>query len=184
MQPITPPTDGDLLRLMKAGSEDAFGVLYERWSGSVYRFALHMSGDQHIAEEVTQDTFMTLVRRTELFDESRGSLVSWLLGIARNKTRRALGAALDDAALDESIDLASSADLLGDLTRRETVEAVRQAVVSLPAAYREVVVLCDLQEMDYRDAAAVLACPVGTVRSRLHRARTMLLAKLQMRCFA
>jgi len=74
--------------------------------------------------------------------------------------------------------------VLGDLTRRETIDAVRQAIVSLPAAYREVVVLCDLQEMDYRDAAATLDCPVGTVRSRLHRARTMLMAKLQSRCFA
>lgn len=184
MQPVTPPTDGDLIRLMVAGSEDAFGALYERWSPSVYRFALHMSGDQHIAEEVTQDTFMTLVRRTSLFDENRGSLVSWLLGIARNMTRRALGASADGAALDESTDLASATDVLGDLTRQETIEAVRQAVVSLPPAYREVIVLCDLQEMDYRDAAVALDCPVGTVRSRLHRARTMLLTKLQMRCFA
>jgi RNA polymerase sigma-70 factor, ECF subfamily len=184
MQPVTPPTDGDLVRLMMAGNEDAFGALYERWSPSVYRFALHMSGDQHMAEEVTQETFMALIRRPALFDETRGSLVSWLLGIARNKTRRALGVSGDEEALDESTDLAGPADVLSDLTRQETIDAVRQAVVSLPAAYREVVVLCDLQEMDYRDAALTLDCPVGTVRSRLHRARTMLMAKLQTRCFA
>jgi len=184
MQPVIPPTDGDLVRLIVAGSEDAFGVVYERWSPAVYRFALHMSGDQHIAEEVTQDAFMTLVRRPSLFDETRGSLVSWLLGIARNMTRRALGATGDEETLEEWTDLAGPADVLGDLTRRETIDAVRQAIVSLPAAYREVVVLCDLQEMDYRDAAATLDCPVGTVRSRLHRARTMLMAKLQSRCFA
>jgi RNA polymerase sigma-70 factor, ECF subfamily len=183
MQPVIPPTDSDLLRLMVAGSEDAFGALYERWSPSVYRFALHMSGDQHIAEEVTQDVFMTLIRRPFMFDETRGPLLSWLMGIARNLTRRALGASPDEEALDESTDLATPADVLSDLTRQETIDAVRQAVVSLPAAYREVVVLCDLQEMDYRDAALTLDCPVGTVRSRLHRARTMLMAKLQARCF-
>jgi len=182
MQPVKPPTDGDLVRLMMAGSEDAFGALYERWNPSVYRFALHMSGDQHIAEEVTQDTFMTLIRRPSMFDESRGALVAWLLGIARNMTRRALGAAPDEEGLDEGVELASPSDVLGDLTRREAIDAVRQAVVSLPATYREVVVLCDLQEMDYRDAAVALDCPVGTVRSRLHRARAMLMAKLQMRC--
>lgn len=189
MQPVTPPTDGDLVRLLMAGNEDAFGALYERWSPSVYRFALHMSGDQHIAEEVTQDTFMTLVRRPSMYDEARGSLIGWLLGIARNVTRRALGvsqggegACLD--ILDDSSELAAPADVLNDLTRQETIDAVRQAVVSLPAAYREVVVLCDLQEMDYRDAAAALDCPVGTVRSRLHRARAMLMVKLQTRCFA
>jgi RNA polymerase sigma-70 factor (ECF subfamily) len=182
MQPVTPPTDGDLIRLMMAGNEEAFGALYERWNSSVYRFALHMSGDQNIAEEVTQDTFVTFIRRPAMFDSTRGSLISWLLGIARNITRRALGAAGDEDALDESADVASPGDILHDLTRRETIDAVRQAVVSLPPAYREVVVLCDLQEMDYRDAASALECPVGTVRSRLHRARTMLMAKLQAMC--
>jgi RNA polymerase sigma factor (sigma-70 family) len=184
MQPVIPPTDGDLVRLVMAGNEDAFGALYERWSPSVYRFALHMSGDRHIAEEVTQDTFMTLIRKPSMFDETRGTLVSWLLGIARNMTRRALGASPDEEVLDETADLAAPSDVLNDLTRQETIDAVRQAVVSLPAAYREVVVLCDLQEMDYRDAAVALDCPVGTVRSRLHRARTMLMGKLQARCFA
>lgn len=160
-------------------------MLYERWSPSVYRFALHMSGDQHMAEEVTQDTFMTLVRQPSMFDETRGAMVSWLVGIARNLTRRALGASPDDECLDDSAtDCAATTDILGDLTRRETIEAVRQAVMSLPPVFREVVVLCDLQEMDYRDAAVALDCPVGTVRSRLHRARTMLVAKLQARCFA
>src|ERR1035438_3143040 len=94
-----PPADGDLVRLMMAGSEDAFGELYQRWSPSVYRFVLHMSGDQHIAEEVTQDVFMMLVRRPSMFDEARGALVSWLLGLARNITRLALGEAPDEASL-------------------------------------------------------------------------------------
>ena len=143
-----------------------------------------MSGDRHIAEEATQETFMALIRRPSLFDETRGSLVSWLLGIARNMTRKALGAASSDEALEDADEPSSAADVLQDLTRRETIDAVRQAVVSLPPVYREVVVLCDLQELDYRDAAEALDCPVGTVRSRLHRARTMLIAKLQTRCFA
>jgi RNA polymerase sigma-70 factor (ECF subfamily) len=182
MQPVIPPTDGALVRLMMAGGEDAFGALYERWSPSVYRFALHMSGDQHIAEEVTQDTFMALVRKPSMFDESRGSLVSWLLGIARNMTRRALGVSAGEDMLDESTDVASPSDVLNDLTRQETIDAVRQAVVSLPAAYREVIVLCDLEELDYAQAAVTLDCPVGTVRSRLHRARSMLMVKLQSRC--
>ena len=179
MATVLPQTDGALIRLMAAGSEDAFGILYERWSPAVFRFALHMTGDRHIAEEVTQDTFMILIRRPAMFDETRGTLIGWLLGIARNKTRRALGALPAEDELDESTDVAGDGDTLADLSRRQTIDAVRQAVGSLPAAYREVVVLCDLQEMDYRDAAAALECPVGTVRSRLHRARTMLMSKLQ-----
>ena len=70
---------------------------------------------------------------------------------------------------------------LGDLTRKETIEEVRRAVLSLPGHYREVVVLCDLHEMDYAEASSVLSCSVGTVRSRLHRARRLLLDKLKSR---
>src|SRR5207302_6049964 len=65
-----------------------------------------------------------------------------------------------------------------DLSRAETVDVVRAAIQSLPPAYREVVVLCELQEMDYADAAAVIGRPIGTVRSRLHRARALLASKL------
>ena len=63
-------------------------------------------------------------------------------------------------------------------TRREGIEALRRAVQALPRRYREVVVLCDLEELDYAEAAVVLGCPIGTVRSRMHRARALLLEKL------
>jgi len=69
-------------------------------------------------------------------------------------------------------------DPLLDLTRREGIDTLRRAVQALPRRYREVVVLCDLEEVDYADAAAALGCPIGTVRSRLHRARGLLLEKL------
>jgi RNA polymerase sigma-70 factor, ECF subfamily len=68
---------------------------------------------------------------------------------------------------------------LDDLSRTETIESVRRAVLALPERYREVVVLCDLQEMSYLEAAEVLGCAVGTVRSRLHRARALLIEKMR-----
>jgi predicted DNA-binding protein (UPF0251 family) len=74
--------------------------------------------------------------------------------------------------------LAVEADALGDLTRAESIQALRDAVSSLPVRYREAVVVCDLEEMSYRDAAAALGCAVGTVRSRLHRGRALLAVKL------
>ena len=76
-------------------------------------------------------------------------------------------------------ELAVIDDPLLDLTRREGIDALRRAVQALPRRYREVVVLCDLEEVDYADAAVALGCPIGTVRSRLHRARGLLLEKLQ-----
>jgi len=81
----------------------------------------------------------------------------------------------DESALPE---LAVIDDPMVDLTRREGIDALRRAVQALPRRYREVVVLCDLEDVDYADAAVALGCPIGTVRSRLHRARGLLLDKL------
>lgn len=186
------PSDAELLRLMLAGDEEAFVELYGRRQGGVYRFAMQMCGSTSIAEDVTQEVFMALMQDGGNFDPSRGSLAAYLYGIARNHVLRLLqrdrayvpiaderddgqgGAA--SSAYDE---LVAPCDLLADLTRSETIEQVRQAVLALPAHYREVVALCELQEMSYAEAAGVLGCAVGTVRSRLHRARAMLIEKLR-----
>jgi RNA polymerase sigma-70 factor (ECF subfamily) len=82
---------------------------------------------------------------------------------------------------DENLNgqLLAQDDPLDELARNETIATVRQAVLALPSHYREVVVLCDLHEMSYAEAAEVLRCAVGTVRSRLHRARALLIQKLR-----
>lgn len=125
---------------------------------------------------------MTLINDLVRFDSARGSLTSYLFGIARNQVLRRiekdrfLTPIVDDQSDDN---LVSLTDPLSDLTRRETIESVRQAVLALPVHYREVVVLCDLHEMSYVDAAEALGCALGTVRSRLHRARALLVEKLR-----
>ena len=135
-----------------------------------------MTGNVVIAEDVTQEVFMTLIEHGGRFDPARGTLASFLYGIARNCVLRRLEKdRRTDAKLEDS---AAEDDLLEDLTRRETIEQVRRAVLSLPATYREAVVLCDLQDVSYQDAADALGCPVGTVRSRLNRGRAMLARKL------
>jgi len=175
-------SDDELLRLMRAGDERAFLELYQGRGGAIYRFALRMSGSEAIAEDVTHDVFIALINDFVRFDSARGSLTSYLFGIARNQVLRRiekdrfLTPIVDDHTEDN---LVSSTDPLSDLTRRETIDSVRQAVLALPVHYREVVVLCDLHEMSYADAAQALGCAVGTVRSRLHRARTLLVAKLR-----
>lgn len=183
-------TDADLLRLMLAGDEEAFAALYRRRSGGVFRFALQMSGSEAVAEDVVQETFMVLMRDAGNFDPARGSLAAYLYGIARNHVLRAFDrerslVRFDDEA-EEGWDaphenLVTRPDPLGDMTRAETVEQLRQAVLALPAHYREVVVLCELHEMSYVEAAEALGCAVGTVRSRLHRARAMLAEKMRGR---
>ena len=195
-------SDSELLRSMLAGDEEALALLYHRRQGGIYRFALQMSGSKTIAEDVTQEVFLFLMREGHVFDPARGSVSAFLMGVARNHVLRRLRvehllAPLGDDSDDDAPFLPSS-DLcpLDDLTRAETIESVRKAVLSLPSKYREVVVLCELQDISYVETAEILGCAIGTVRSRLHRARALLLEKLRpvaaveetgsatVRCFA
>lgn len=184
-------SDDDLLRRIIAGEEDAFVGFYRRWQSRIYRFALHMSGSASVAEDVTQETFMSVIRDASRFDPALGTASAYLFGIARNQTLRRLEkdrALVPFAEPDEAHgDLRPKTNGNGhhatfvapvDLARKQTIEQVREAVLNLPAHYREVVVLCDLQELSYEEAAAALECAIGTVRSRLHRARSLLAAKL------
>ncbi len=206
--------EGLLLRRMVAGDEAAFTLLYRRKHPAIYRFALHMSGNAAIAEDVTQEVFMTLIRDAKRFDPGRGTLGGFLYGIARNHLRRRWEQERNSVPLPESADeldaimarskasgrngtssygngngnghgngngAGISAYLLhrDDFATLENVNRVRQAIATLPENYREVVVLCELDELSYEDAAAALDCPVGTVRSRLHRARAILVEKLR-----
>jgi RNA polymerase sigma-70 factor, ECF subfamily len=178
-------SDGDLLRLLSAGNEKAFLEFYRRHQGLVYRFALHMSGKTHMAEEVTQDVFVAVMNSAKRYDSERGSVAAYLYGIARNFVLRALErerpylTLLDDPASDHAKRMVAEEDVFGDLARNERMETLRKAVLALPPAYREVVVLCDLDERDYCEAATALGCAVGTVRSRLHRARALLAEKMR-----
>jgi RNA polymerase sigma-70 factor (ECF subfamily) len=169
------PTDYELLVGMLSGDEDAFTTLYRRRQGPVYRFALQMTGNVVIAEDVTQEVFMALLSKTARFDPARGTLASFLYGVARNLVLRRI------EKTAEIEDYAGPEDVLDDLTRRETIENVRRAVLSLPVVYREAVVLCDINDTSYEEAARVLDCPIGTVRSRLNRGRSMLAQKLAVR---
>jgi RNA polymerase sigma-70 factor (ECF subfamily) len=154
-----------------------------------------MSGKPELAEEVTQEVFLTVIRDGKRFDENRGTVLSYLLGVARNQVLKVLERDRAYIGLeDETAELAQAGnDVLLDLTRAETIENIRQAVLELPALYREAVVLCDLEEISYAEAAVTLEVPIGTIRSRLARGRSLLAQKLSrpdsrgfdsLRCFA
>jgi RNA polymerase sigma-70 factor (ECF subfamily) len=199
MTEITTISDDDLLRRSAAGDEDAFLALYRRRQAGIFRFALHMSGNPSTAEEVTQEVFLTVIREGGRFDSARGSAGAYLFGVARNQVLKHLERDRPYVSMNDEESAAEPVAVgpcpLGDLTRAEVIASVRQAVLSLPAGYREAVVLCDLEEMSYADAAVALNVPIGTVRSRLSRGRVLLLEKLKsagrpaggfdpMRCFA
>jgi RNA polymerase sigma-70 factor, ECF subfamily len=187
----SPETDSDLLTRMRQGDEQAFLALYHKFQTPIYRFALNMTGSSSVAEDVTQEVFLALIRTDFGYLPDRGTLSGYLFGIARKLVLRHLErnhglaeqeiGSLEVGRQERSMPAAAFSDPAAELLEREGIEELRRAVLSLPRRYREVVVLCDLQEIDYAVAAALLGCPVGTVRSRLHRARALLLEKLQQR---
>lgn len=150
-------------------------TLYSRHQGPVFRFALHMSGSRETAEEVTQDVFLALLSGLSRYARERGALQPYLIGMARNHIRRYLRqirtTPADAAAPQSPPEQAVDPDLA----------LLRAAILKLPSNYREVVVLCDLEGLEYAQAAAQLGCAVGTIRSRLHRARAILASKLRSR---
>jgi len=176
-----------LLRRAARGDEEAFGFLYHKHQAALYRFALRMTGNSWAAEEIVQDVFMTLIREPKKYDPERGSLAALLFGIARNRVMKHLSRIPREIALEESEDGAGTGIVLQDnftpaawAEQRERVAQVHAAVQELPPEFREAVVLCELEELSYEEAAQLAGCPIGTIRSRLHRGRALLLAKLEM----
>jgi RNA polymerase sigma-70 factor, ECF subfamily len=182
----SPSHDQELLRQMAKGNEAAFRALYERYQGPIYRFALHMSGNNATAEEVTQEVFMLMIGNPKGYEPEKGAVAGYLFGMARNLTRRSIQRRRLDVPIGDyegNTDgpapmLASQLDVLEELSQSELLDLLRKAVLSLPEPYREAVVLCDLEEMSYASAAEFLECSPGTVASRLHRGRAILKTKL------
>jgi len=147
-----------------------------------------MTGQTWAAEEIVQDVFMTLVREPKKYDPARGPLGAFLYGVARNRVMKHLERRPREFSLEVKNGEGDMQvlDVVDDRTPahwaeiHERRERVRSAVLSLPPEFRETVVLCELEEMSYEEAAQALECPIGTVRSRLHRGRALLLAKLEM----
>jgi RNA polymerase sigma-70 factor (ECF subfamily) len=175
--------DGDLMRRTAAGDREAFAAVYRRHHTLVFRFARLMIGSTEAAEDVVQEVFLGLMRGAARYDPARSTLTTYLYGAARHQVRRRLlrdrlFVALDDTAPD--LCGANAAGTTADeLSRQRDLRDLRKAILTLPPRYREVVVLCDLQDVSYADAATAIGCAVGTVRSRLHRARQLLTQKMQ-----
>lgn len=181
-------SDEELLRRMLAGDEEAFAALFRRQQAGVYRFALHMCGSPAVAEDVTQEVFLILIKSGSRYDPARASVRAFLYGIARNCVKRhqerrgryvPIGERVDGAKDNPYNPATASDNPFSALSQSEQIASVRQAVLSLPVPYREAVVLCELQELSYAEAAAAAGCSVGTIRSRLHRARAILAKKLE-----
>ncbi len=190
------------MRRLSTGDEEAFLEFYRRHQGALYRYAIHMSGRPEAAADIVQETFFTLIRQARKFDAEKGAPTSFLYGIARNHIRKLhekegryvpfveeagngnhpdgkskIGRSIENGR--PAVNPGLFETVLDGLERAEIVELLRQAVLTLPDHYREPVTLCDLEGKSYSEAATLLGCPIGTVRSRLNRARSILLEKLR-----
>ena len=177
-----------LIVRLRQGDEAAFTALYRRHKDAVYRFALLRTGSPALAADVTQETFVHLITRSAQFDATRGSVAAWLCGVARNVARQAAEGREDAVDPSELADDAASPATLVDadtplerVLRDETADQVRAALRELAPHYRDVFILCELSDLSYAEAAHVCGIDIGTVRSRLSRARTRLATALEER---
>lgn len=178
--PAADAPDIELVRRAAAGEREAFAAIYVRYRAPVFRFARLMTGSATIAEDVTQEAFVILMRGLQHYDGQRAGLATYLYGVARNLTRNRLRrdrrlVTLDAATADETI---GPDDPFAAAARSQRITQLRRIIVALPSRYREVVILYDVHGLSYAETADALAIPVGTVRSRLSRGRELIAARM------
>ncbi|MFZ6742589.1 RNA polymerase sigma factor [Undibacterium sp. JH2W] len=175
-------TDFSLLTQMRDGDVAAFQCLYQRHQGPIYRYALMRCGQTALAADVVQDVFMGLLSKSYLYDAGLGSLQNFLFGVARNlllkqdQTERRHQPLPGDSEEDgEEVLMRETTEPADAIFQQQMTEHVRQAVSVLRPHYRDVIILYELQELSYAEIAMICNIDIGTVRSRLSRARAAIL---------
>lgn len=176
------PDDRELVARMRDGDGAALRLIVERYQERVFALVYGIVRDRHEVEDVAQEVFLKVFTRIHAFDE-RSKFYTWLYRVAANaakdhvkkRSRRPAVPLEDEAALPSGDDDGPRSEA----ARRETRRIVRRAIASLPPRYREVLTLRELQGLSYAEIAQVLDLSIGTVESRLHRARARLKRSLR-----
>ncbi len=180
-------SDEELITRLKAGEKRAFDELVRRYYRHIYRFLARFTGRKDLAEDLTQEIFLKVYNSIGMFDESR-KFKPWLFAVAANRARDALRSIQRAAKRinfeqigihDENMSLldviASEAELpQSKLERQETADSVKRALGELPEQLREILILAYYEKMPYKEIAETLDIPLGTVKSRLHKAVVIL----------
>jgi RNA polymerase sigma-70 factor (ECF subfamily) len=185
MTTTTAPSDTELLRQMRSGTASAFQLLYQRHQGPLYRFSLMRCGSGATASDVVQEVFMGLLTDSFKFDPLRGLLPHFLFGVARKlilkheHQRHEHPAPASEDESDETLEIACEGpEPLARMLSNEAAEQVRQALALLPPHYRDPVILYEMHDLTYLEIAEICQIDIGTVRSRLSRARAALSKRL------
>jgi len=175
--------DEEIMTRLAAGDPAALRELYERHGRALLRFSAAMCRSRQSAEDLVHDTFVALLRGPSLFDPAQGSVFGYLCGVLRHRISRHYRQQKRWVALDSSDEAPVTLDRespgpADEIARSQVTAAFRRALLELPLQHREIIALCDLEELPYQAVAGILDCPIGTVRSRLHRARALLTLRL------
>lgn len=166
--------DAALLARVANGDADALALLYRRESGSVYRYALALAGDEAAALDAVQEAFAALLHGAQGFQPGRGSLRAYLAGMARHQLLNQWRDARRHVPLDEADDEVAGPGSDSRLDDSQQQDRLWAAIRRLSWPQREALVLVDLQERSYDDAAAIAGISADVLRTRLHRARQRL----------
>ncbi|MEO8018764.1 MAG: RNA polymerase sigma factor [Pseudomonadota bacterium] len=175
--------DNQCMAQLASGNTSALRELYQRHGRALLRFSSAMCRSRQVAEDMVHDTFVALLHEPFAFDPAQGTAFGYLCGVLRHRVSRHFRQQKrwvtldtdDDASPVHASDARSPAD---EIARSEITAAFRHAMLELPLQHREIIALCDLEELPYTAVAGILQCPIGTVRSRLHRARALLTLRL------
>ena len=171
-----PERHTDELLLKKAGEGDqaAFLELYERYRQPIFRFAYRLLGSVEVAEDVTHDCFLSLIRKPENFNPERASLKTYLYAAARNLALKHFRSTGREAAMEEVAEEPQESPKRGPLRRlldEELAAQVREAVFSLPPMQREALILFEYEGLSLSEVAEIAGTDVGAIKARLYRAR-------------
>lgn len=170
--------EATIIQHVLEGDAESFGLLVERYERPVVRMIRNVTGDMQMCEDLAQDVFLTAFANLKTFDPARSEFSTWLLTIARNKSINALKKKRPRllAAPPEPLDAGSP---LEALTQQEAFARLDRALMSLPRRQRQAFVLIECEGLSYEQAARIEAARPGTIKSRVHRAKTRLADVLQ-----
>lgn len=166
-----------MLERAEAGDSEAFHELYQRHRDAVFRFSYRLSGSVEEAEDITHDCFLSLIKKPGNYQADRASLRTYLMSAARNLWLKQLRDLGRETALNDFEDyrfISMDKEPLGGLLEGELSEIVQRAVSSLPPLQREALVLFEYEALTLSEIAGLVGADVGSVKSRLYRARERL----------
>ena len=168
------PTDERLLEQAGEGDQAAFRELYDRYREPIFRFAYRLLGSVEIAEDVTHDVFLSVVRKSENYRPERASLKTYLYAAARNLALKHFRGQGRETGLDEVSEEPKDSPRRGPLRKlldEELATQVREAVFSLPPLQREALILFEYEGLSLNEVAEIAGTDAGAIKARLYRAR-------------